>query len=141
MRDGGGAGSGAHALERRALQAAVLVGGCVPVFAGASGALWGAAFMDAALGPDADGHFRYLSGLLFGLGLAFWTAVPRIEAAGARFRLLTAIVFAGGLARALGLLATGEAGFPTVFALAMELLVTPAICLWQGRFARRARRS
>ncbi|TVR07106.1 MAG: DUF4345 domain-containing protein [Salinarimonadaceae bacterium] len=122
--------------ERRALQAAVLVGGCVPVLAGGSGALFGGAFMGAELATDVDSHFRYLSGLLFGIGLAFWSAVPRIERAGALIRLLTIIVVAGGLARGLGFAASGTAGGVTIFALAMELVVTPAICLWQARVAR-----
>lgn len=122
--------------ERRALQAAILLGGCVPVLAGASGALSGAGFMGADLAGDVDGHFRYLSGLLLGIGLGFWSAVPRIERMGGRVRLLTLIVVAGGLARALGLAITGDASGSTVFALAMELLVTPAICLWQARVAR-----
>lgn len=122
--------------ERKALQIAILVGGCVPVFAGASGAALGAGFMGGDLPTGADSHFRYLSGLLLGIGLAFWSAIPRIERAGAHIRLLTLIVVAGGVARAFGLAASGEAGAATSFALAMELVVTPAISVWQARVAR-----
>jgi len=51
------------------------------------------------VGIGADSHFRYLSGLLLGIGLGFWSTIPRIEANGDRFRLLSFIVVAGGLAR------------------------------------------
>ena len=44
-----------------------------------------------------DSHYRYLSGLLLGIGLGFWTAIPNIEHEGHHFRLLAAIVVVGGL--------------------------------------------
>jgi hypothetical protein len=78
---------------------------------------------------------RYLSGLLFAIGLTFWMSVPDIERHQARFRLLAAIVFAGGLARLAGLL-HGTPDLPMQLALVMELLVTPLLCLWQARVAR-----
>lgn len=125
------------ATERRALQIAILIAGLVPVGAGLSGVLSGGSFVGADnLDISADSHMRYLSGLLLGIGLAFWAAVPTIERQTARARLLTAIVFIGGLARLIGL----RNGFPEgsmIFALAMELIVTPALCLWQTRVARR----
>lgn len=131
--------------ERRALQAAIVVFGFVPVLAGGAGA-FGA--LDAAgIGGDASAasrisaqsHLRYLSGLLLGIGLAFWAAVPRIEAHGRRVRLLAAIVVLGGLARLSGLALDGVPAAPMLFALVMELVVTPTIATWQGRVARLCR--
>ncbi|HVB89665.1 MAG TPA: DUF4345 domain-containing protein [Beijerinckiaceae bacterium] len=106
----------------------------VPVAAGLGGALLGARFLThAPAGAALDSHFRYLSGLLLAIGAAFWTMVPRIEASGRPFRLLTLLVVTGGLARALGAVLMGPPPAPMLFGLCMELLVTPALCAWQWR--------
>lgn len=83
----------------------------------------------------ADGHFRYLSGLLLGIGLGFWSTLSAIEHRTARFRLLAAIVVIGGLGRLIGMAVTGQPGNLSLAALAMELVVTPLLCLWQARVA------
>jgi hypothetical protein len=118
--------------ERRALQAAVVLAGCVPVAAGLWGVLGG---IDTA-GLTAASHARYLSGLLLGIGLCFWVCVPTIERRGAEVRALSAIVVVGGLARLAGAIAA--TGFPPTVAgpLVMELVVTPGLALWRERVAR-----
>ncbi len=124
--------------ERLMLQTAVAIGGFVPVGAGITGALLGSAMTGGVgHGVDLDSHVRYLSGLLLGIGLAFWEAIPHIEERGRRVRLLTIIVALGGLMRLVGLIAVAVPGPPMLFGLAMELVVTPLICLWQLRVARR----
>lgn len=120
------------ATERRLLQAAVLLAGVVPVSAGAAGVLLGAGLAGGG-GADLDSHVRYLSGLLLGIGLAFWWMVPGIERHGSLFRLLTGIVVLGGMGRLLGVFVVGAPSLPMVAALGMELLVTPMLCLWQRR--------
>jgi hypothetical protein len=125
-------------LERRLLQIAVAVAGLVPVGAGLGGALLGLAFVAPATHDvSLDSHFRYLSGLLLAIGLVFWAAVPVIEQRTLQFRLLTAIVFVGGLARLVGIARAGWPSSPMLFGLTMELIVTPLLCAWQGRVARR----
>ena len=70
-------------LERRLLQIAVAVAGLVPVAAGALGALRPELLI---AGPaHALTHGAYLSGLLLGLGLAFWSLIPTIERQGRVF--------------------------------------------------------
>ena len=123
--------------ERSLLQLCVGVAGIVPVAAGIAGILRGPEFVNAAVGIGADSHFRYLSGLLLGIGLGFWSTLPRIEANGDRFRLLSFIVVAGGLARLISLSLIGLPPFEMRAALAMELGVTPLLCLWQWRVARK----
>jgi Domain of unknown function (DUF4345) len=114
------------------LQFAVAAGGIVPVSAGLAGAIFGPSVVGGNIaGQDAISHFRYLSGLLLGIGLGFWSTIPGIEHKGMTFRLLTAIVFAGGLARLYGVVINGLPGAPMIFGLFMELVVTPALCLWQ----------
>ena len=120
--------------ERRGLQAAILIAGIVPVSAGLAGVIMGAGMAGGA-SLDLDSHVRYLSGLLLGLGLLFWAMVPTIEQHGPIIRALTILVVIGGLARLAGLLFVGTPSEPMVAALAMELVVTPLLCLWQMRVA------
>jgi hypothetical protein len=108
----------------------VALAACVPVAGGLSGVIAGAGAESAGF----DSHYRYLSGLLVGIGLAFWSTIPRIERCGTQFRTLTLIVVAGGLARLYAVAERGDPGLMRM-ALAMELIVTPALCLWQARFA------
>lgn len=129
------------ATERRALQVMTALAACVPVGAGVWGMWAGADFLDLPANVSADSHIRYLSGLLFGIGVAFWAAVPAIETHAGRFSLLTAIVFAGGLARLVALVTQGVPNLAMLFGLLMELAVTPAIWVWQRRVAWRCSKS
>lgn len=124
--------------ERRLFQIAVLVATIVPITAGAKGALIGPAMIHGALPatPDLDSHFRYLSGLLLGIGLAFAFAVPRLEKRAGLFRTLGLIVILGGLSRLLGAIEQGAPGSAHRFALVMELGVVPLLLLWLGRVER-----
>jgi hypothetical protein len=126
-------------LERRLLQAAMALGCVVPLLAGGAGMVQGPAFLSGVgtdVPADLDSHFRYLSGLLFAIGLAFASCIPRIERKTSRFRLLALLVFVGGLGRLLGLVSTGVPGTGHVFGLAMELGTVPLLVLWQARVAR-----
>lgn len=123
--------------ERRLLQRVVMVAGLVPVGAGLYGVLVGAGLTgDNSLSISGDSHYRYLSGLLLGIGLLFWSGVPGIEAKTGRFQVLTLVVVAGGLGRLCGLFITGLPSLVMLLALPMELVVTPLVCLWQMRVAR-----
>jgi hypothetical protein len=124
-------------MERRALQMVILVAGLVPVLGGGAGAMLGERAFGPWAGGAEDSHMRYLSGLLLAIGVAFWGCVPAIERRGAMVRLLTLIVVTGGLARLAGVFLAGNPG-RMGWALIMELIVTPLVCLWQGRVARAA---
>jgi hypothetical protein len=119
------------------LQILVVIGSLVPISAGAAGMLLGPPILDySAVGSgDLDSHFRYLSGLLFAIGIGFASTVPRIEEQGGRFLLLTFIVMVGGIGRLLSLLSIGTPSPAMMAALVMELLVTPCLALWQRRVA------
>lgn len=122
--------------ERRILQQVVAVAGLVPVSAGLYGVLFGAGLTGDQLSVTGDSHYRYLSGLLLGIGLLFWSAIPTVEEKGGRVKVLTLVVVMGGLGRLAGLGLTGVPSLPMVAALGMELAVTPLVCLWQIRIAR-----
>ena len=125
-----------HAMtEKRALQVAVAILALIPIGAGGAGVIWGAASMnEEAVTVSLDSHVRYLSGLLLAIGFGFWSTIPDIERKTGRARLLTALVVVGGIAR-LGGLAYGIPSLPMLGGLVMELVVTPALCLWQARIA------
>ena len=125
-------------VERRALQAVILVAGLVPVGAGLSGVLIGPPAFGGSGNADMASHLAYLSGLLLAIGLAFWACVPTIERRRTVVSLLAAIVVVGGLARLASLGLAGAPDAPHLLALIMELGVTPAIALWQRRMARLA---
>jgi hypothetical protein len=120
-------------MEARFLRFVVAICSLVPICAGAAGMLLGPRMIGMFAGTDLDSHFRYLSGLLLAIGVAFLSTVPRIEAHGERFRLLTGIVIVGGIGRLISVVAIGPA---MLAALAMELLVTPALACWQWRVVR-----
>jgi hypothetical protein len=85
-----------------------------------------------AVSGDLESHFRYLSGLLLAIGLGF----ASIELHGDRFRMLTGIVVVGGMGRLISLLMLGPASPAMTAALVMELIVTPALAIWQHRVER-----
>jgi hypothetical protein len=128
--------------EIQLLRIAVAVACLVPIIAGGMGVLLGPGMfgINTAMGA-ADSHYRYLSGLLFGIGILFLTTVPRIETSTARFRLLSIIVILGGFGRLLGVMLNRDADASSLFALGMELGVTPTFVMWQARVAARRRRA
>jgi hypothetical protein len=121
--------------ERRYLQRTVSVLALVPAAAGLFGVLFGPALTGDTVSVSADSHFRFLSALLLAVGLVFLSTVPGIEEKTGRFRLLTLLVFIGGLGRLLGLLLTGVPSLYMLSGLALELVVTPILALWQTRVA------
>ena len=126
-------------MSKRLLQAAVAVCCLVPIAAGGAGLWMGPALVEAGGGGrDLDSHFHYLSGLLLGIGLAYAASVPGIERKRVQFTLLGAIVVVGGIGRLLSLIAAGAPSPLMLGALAMELVVTPLLTLWQLRIARAA---
>jgi hypothetical protein len=111
----------------------------VPLITGGQSILKGPGFLGhpPVIPTDLDSHFRYISGIFFAVGVAFATCVPGIETKGPRFRLLGALVIAGGLSRLVSLVEVGAPSNGHLFGLAMELGVVPLLLLWQAAFARR----
>jgi len=125
-------------MEKRALQVAVALAGLIAVGAGMVGGLHGTLMLGDWGDVNLDSHFRYLSGLLLGLGVAYWSTIPEIERHEARLGLVTLIVVTGGFFRALGLLASGSPALPMRVALVVELVGAPLLYLWQRRVAHAA---
>ena len=125
--------------ERRLLQCLVTVAAVVPILVGLSGISGGLSAFDpyARWSLNGDSHVRYLSGLILAIGIGFWTTVPAIESHGARFRLLTALVLVGGLARLYAVTLWGLPGAAMISGLILELLVAPGLALWRESLERR----
>jgi hypothetical protein len=121
--------------ERRYLQRTVSLLALVPAAAGLFGVIFGPALTGDTVSVSADSHFRFLSALLLAIGVVFLSTVPGIEEKTGRFRLLTLLVFIGGLGRLLGLLLTGVPSLYMLSGLALELVITPILALWQTRVA------
>ena len=128
------------AAERWLFQLVVFVGALVPISAGAAGVLQGPGMIHGLVpwNADLDSHFRYLSGLLLGIGIAYMMCIPHIERRRDIFAYLSLIVIVGGCGR---LVAAANDGFPTAphrFAFVMELVVVPLLLLWSRRIGRPA---
>lgn len=123
--------------ERKLLQQSVAIVATLPVATGLYGVLFGQALTGDAVSISAESHFRFMSGLLLGIGLCFWSTLPRIEEKTGRFRLLTLLVVIGGLSRLIGLALTGLPSLFMIGGLIIELIVAPVLCLWQTRVANR----
>ena len=126
--------------ERRLLQIATAFACLVPLSMGSLSVLKSAAILKGVAPPlpiDLDSHYRYLSGLLLGIGLVFLASIRRIESKATVFRTLGAVIFVGGLARLLSLIEAGVPGRGHQFGLVMELVVVPLIVLWQAHVAKR----
>lgn len=126
--------------ERTLLQAVVALVCIVPFGASLAGILYGAAWLQPGPTTDLDSHFRYLSGLFLGMGIAFASCVPGIERKSGRFRLLGMMVVLGGVARLISLSMLGTPSVGQRAGLGIELIVVPLLLAWQTRVAARCRR-
>lgn len=126
-------------IEKRLLQIIVAIACLVPIVAGAAGVARGALPLlhGGATSTDLESHFRYLSGILFCIGIGFATCVPQIEIKGERFDILSLIVIVGGMARLVALLAVGTPSRGHLIGLGIELLLVPVLVYWRGRVERR----
>jgi hypothetical protein len=127
--------------ERRLLQIAVGIVCLSPLGFGLKGIIEGPAMLAGVVpgeaAPDLVSHYRYLSGLFFGLGLVFASCIPKIEARTMRFRWAAGAVVVGGLARLYGLALGDAPSLAHQLALGAELGLTPFLVLWQARIAQK----
>lgn len=130
-------------VSRRGLQVVLAVLATVAVASGLYGMLAGPTALPGAGPVDAtvDSEYRFVNAFWFAAGVVVWWAVPRVHRATTVLRATLGTVILGGLAR---LLAVAVSGWPhPVFlgALGVELVVVPAVLLWQARVADAARRA
>jgi hypothetical protein len=80
-----------------------------------------------------DSNLRFFSGVWFGVGLALFAIVPRLERHGLLFRALWGMIFLGGLGRVVSIADAGMPPAPFLGVLALEILGAPLLVLWHRR--------
>ena len=116
-----------------AFRATVAFLALIPIGAGAAGVFYGLAFPGFGVvsgEADASSHFRFLSGIFFAMGLAYWSVALRMGNWLERFWLLGLLTIAGGLGRALSLASDGVPSTGHLIGLGMELVVVPLLFFW-----------
>lgn len=124
---------------RRALQVTLGVLSVIPFLSGLVGMLVGPRALPGvteALDATADSEYRFLSAFWFTTAPVIWSAIPHIEERTSLVRRLTAVVFAGGLARLVSWRVTGRPSPVFIAAIVLELVGIPAVMAWQSRIAR-----
>ncbi|TWP47491.1 DUF4345 domain-containing protein [Lentzea tibetensis] len=86
--------------------------------------------------PSADSNYRFFAVSWLALGLVLLSAVPKVREAKLVVRGVSAVVFAGGIARLISLVAAGTP-HPMIFGLlGVELVVPPLLVGWHNRLIR-----
>lgn len=124
--------------EKRALQLVLALVLVLPFTAAVASVAMGPGYLGAgpAPAPDLDSHFRYVSGIFLAMLVGYASCIPAIERKGPRLRLLVALTVAGGLARLVSLAMVGMPSIGHQVGLGIELVIAPAMLLWQARIAR-----
>ncbi len=113
--------------------------GLVPIYIGATGVFSGldGLLPGAQIDARADGQYRYLAAIYLGFGgLLVWIQ-SRFEQEFDLFRILMAIVFIAGAARAIAIAVHGLPQFTVLLATAFELIAPPAFVAWHSKVVHR----
>ena len=125
--------------EKRALQVALSLVMMLPYTAAIAGIVEGPTFLGplAVVPVDLASHFHYLAGIFMAKLLLYVSCIPDIERKGGRLQLLCFLTVAGGTSRLYSLVVDGMPSTGHQAGLVIELVIAPAILLWQMRVARR----
>ena len=128
-------------MERKLLQVDFALAGLVLIVFGLAGVFFGANFVDLSGNVEIDSYFRFLKGVLLGIGLIYWSAIPDIARHGERISLVTFILVLGAVPRLIAVIGHGVPTIGVLISLAGELIVAPLLWLWHQHVTGVAQRS
>lgn len=129
--------------SRRGLQAALLALAAIPIVTGV---------MHVVLGTDSvrdsgdatasvESEFRFLAVWWMGAGLFLASLARHVERRTLELRAVCALLFLGGVARAIGIVDDGRPHSVQVALMVVEFALPLLLVVWQARVARPAGRS
>ncbi|MBI4964105.1 MAG: DUF4345 domain-containing protein [Desulfomonile tiedjei] len=128
--------------KKRILQAILAIIGSVAVITGLLGILFGIkdGFYEISFSHNIQGNIildsnlRYFSGLWMGLGLVIFWVIPSIEQKKSIFRLISGVIFIGGIGRVISIVSMGNPSTPFILFTLLELLF-PLLIIWQNKIS------
>jgi Domain of unknown function (DUF4345) len=128
-------------MERRLLQIAFALAGLVLIVFGLAGVFFGANFADLSGSVEMDSYFRFLKGMLLGIGLIYWSSIPDIARHSERISVVTFLLVLGAVPRLIAVIGHGVPTIGILISLAGELIFAPLLWLWHQHVAGAAQRS
>jgi hypothetical protein len=128
-------------MERKLLQVAFALAGLMLIVFGLAGVFFGASFTDLSGSVEMDSYFRFLKGMLLGIGLIYWSSIPDIARHGERISVVTFILVLGAVPRLIAVIGHGVPTIGILIGLAGELIFAPLLWLWHQHVAGVAQRS
>jgi len=124
-------------MGKRGLQIVCGILAVIPVVTGLIGLLGTSDPLYAGVPANVllDTNLRFFAGVWLVLGLALLWIVPRIDRETALFRVLWAMVFAGGIGRLVSMLVLAVPPAPFIAFTVLELVGAPLIVWWHSRLA------
>jgi hypothetical protein len=128
-------------MERVLLQIAFALAGLLLIVFGLAGVFFGANFADLSGSVEMDSYFRFLKGMLLGIGLIYWSSIPDIARHSERISVVTFILVLGAVPRLIAVIGHGVPTIGILIGLAGELIFAPLLWLWHQHVAGAAQRS
>ena len=128
-------------MERKLLQIAFALTGLLLIAFGLAGVFFGANFADLSGSVEMDSYFRFLKGMLLGIGLIYWSSIPDVARHAERISVVTFILVLGAVPRLLAVIGHGVPTIGILIGLAGELIFAPLLWLWHQHVAVTAQRS
>ena len=119
------------------LRRALRVLAAVPVLTGLASVLFGSEIVRGHGDSNAavESELRFYAVFWIGFGIYLSSLAPRIEARGRELRAAAAVLFAGGVARLIGMAVDGRPPADYVVLTVIELVLPPVLVAWQARVA------
>ena len=110
----------------------------IPIAAGLLSVVFGSDIIrdGGASNANVESELRFYAVFYVAFGVYLWWLAPRVAERGRELRWAAAVLFCGGLARAVGVFVDGWPEADYVMLMAVELVLPPVLVLWQRSLAR-----